>query len=168
MGDMKLDSGFSLVELLIVVAIILIIAAIAIPNLLRARISANESSAAASMRSISTAELTYRLANPTIGYADLPTLGGPVNCVSSPVTACMIDSVLSTGSKSGYTFVATPSSTGGGVMDQYLITSVPQTLNVTGTKGYCVIEDHVIMYITPSGGPATRAVCDGGTYKPVE
>jgi len=162
--------GFSLIELLIVVAIILIIAAIAIPNLLRARIAANEASAGASMRTIATAELTYMSAYPQIGYSDLPSLGGSTNCVASSATACIVDSLLSAGNKSGYAFAATPtsSSSGGVQMDQYLTTAVPQILNVTGTKGYCEIEDHVIMYITPANGAATRAVCDGGTYSPVQ
>ena len=165
---MRRQQGFSLIELLIVVAVILVIAAIAVPNLLRAKIAANESSAGASMRTLATAELTYRLSYPTIGYTDLPTLGGPAACTPSAATGCIIDGLLSAGNKSGYTFAATPSSSGGGVMDQYLLTAVPQTTNLTGTKGFCEIEDHVIMYITPANGPANRAVCDGGTYSQLQ
>jgi type IV pilus assembly protein PilA len=160
--------GFSLIELLIVVAIILIIAVIAVPNLLRAKISANEASATGSMRSISTSELTYNLAYPTIGYTDVPTLGGAAPCAPSSTTACMIDSVLTTGTKAGYQFVATPStSSGTPPSDQFLITGVPVLLGTTGEKGFCTIEDHVIFYVTPAGPPATRATCLDGTYEPV-
>ena len=73
---MRKQQGFSLIELLIVVAIILIIAAIAIPNLLRAKMAANESSAVGSIRAINTAEITYASAYPTVGFApDLASLG---------------------------------------------------------------------------------------------
>ncbi len=96
------NKGFSLIELLIVVGIILIIAAIAIPNLLRAKISANEASAVQSIRTIQQAELSYTTSYPNQGYAaQLSNLGGAAPCAPSPASACLIDQSLSAGTKGG-------------------------------------------------------------------
>jgi type IV pilus assembly protein PilA len=151
-------AGFSLIELLIVVAIILIIAGIAIPNLLRARIAANESAAAESVRQIATAEIAYNAAYPTDGYStNLAALGGPAsNCAPTSTTACFIDSVLSAGSKSGYTFFAAGFSTGSGPNTTFVSSSAPQSFNQTGVRDFCITTDGV-MHINPGAAGTVPA-----------
>jgi type IV pilus assembly protein PilA len=149
---MRENKGFSLIELLIVVAIILIIAAIAIPNLMRARMAANDSSAAAGERTIITGEVGYFAAYPTIGFTKLVSLGSALNtvCVPSITTACLIDANLANNGtpansgKSGYSFAANPATgAGASVPNEFLTTSTPLGAT-TGTKAYCAVDDGVI------------------------
>jgi type IV pilus assembly protein PilA len=161
---MRLSKGFSLIELLIVVAIILIIAAIAIPNLLQARLAANESSAAGSLHTLTSGEITYFNTYPTVGYSTAITqLGGATPCTPSSTTACLIDNFLATSApggtgKSGYYFLATGIVTGGTTyFDAYVLGGAPIVVHSTGNRDFCSTNDGVLRSQMGSPGdlPAT-------------
>ena len=161
----RASSGFSLIELLIVVAIILIIAAIAIPNLLRARISANESAAVQATRTLTTAQIQYQAAYPTIGYgSSLLALGGAQPCAPSSATACIIDDHLTTGSKEGYVFTVTAA--GVGQLSTYAAGGKPGTSS-TGNRSFCSIEDAVVRVSATDFASAVDGSACASIYVPL-
>jgi prepilin-type N-terminal cleavage/methylation domain-containing protein len=152
----KCSRGFSLIELLIVVAIILVIAAIAIPNLLRSRIAANQASAVGSLRTINTAEVTYATTYNTGFSATLGDLGPPA-AGSTPVAtaAGIIDEILSgtaggvgaaatKSAKSGYQFTYSAGTPSAGWINVYSIVATPVSLGTTGTNFYYTDQSGVI------------------------
>jgi type IV pilus assembly protein PilA len=141
------QAGFSVIELLIVVAIILIIAAIALPNLLMARMSANEASAVQSIRTIQSSETAYAITYPSVGFSvTLAELSGASNsaCAASSAQACLIDSVLASGSKNGYIFTWT----GDGLTPSvaYSINADPSVRGSSGRRSFFSSYPGVIRY----------------------
>jgi prepilin-type N-terminal cleavage/methylation domain-containing protein len=153
---MRRQRGFSLIELLIVVAIILALAAMAIPNLLRSKMSANEASAVSSLRAIATAQTTYQITYPNSGFADeltklaYPPPGQPIDSNHAGI----IDWVLGCSSqpcpKAGYQFsIGNPTGT---PISGFTAVATPLLLGQTGRRGFCLDQ---IARITqdPAGGP---------------
>jgi len=152
---MRNQKGFSLIELLLVVAVILIISAIAVPNFLRSRVRANEASAVASLRVINTAAITYSITYPDLGFpAQLSILGGVNPCSVSSTQSCLIDDVLAQGAKAGYSFAWT----GDGAVPSvsFAVTGIPQTIGASGQNMYCSDQTGVIHY-DPSGSGCSNA-----------
>jgi prepilin-type N-terminal cleavage/methylation domain-containing protein len=145
-GDaMRRARGFSLIELLIVVAMILIIAAIAVPSFLRSRIAAYESSAVAAVRTLNTAQISYNSAYPTVGYAaTLPALGGTSCTPPNSTSACLIDTALAGGQRGGYNF--TLSHVTGTPNSSYNFIATPILWNYSGIRYFCSYEDAVVRY----------------------
>ena len=163
--------GFSLIELLIVIGIILVIAALAVPRLLQSKINANEASAVASLRTILTANTTYLTAYNNGFSPDLPTLSGnpPPDCHN----ANLIDSALASGKKSGYSFtyvlanpvaVPVPGCAPGG--NSFTIQATPIAVGSSGQRSFCTDETAVVRF-NPAGA-LIAAPCTASGMSPLE
>jgi len=158
---MKHQNGFTVLELMIVVALIVIIAAISIPGMTDAKIHTNEAAAVAAIRAISIAEVAYQ--STYGGYAEsLANLGGAEPCTRSRETACLLDQSVAGGSKSGYRYVALGGNPSGGMNTSYVVGAAPEVYDRTGRRLFCSTDKNVIRVDLNSGGstnPPDAAQC---------
>jgi len=169
--------GFSLIELLIVVAIIVIIVTMAIPGFTNFIKNGNETSAANSLVRIREAEAQYQTMFPAKGFADtLAALGtgglaNGTSCVAAPEHACILDSTLSSGTKQGYKFVAQGGSPVSGVNQTYAAGAAPLSYNHSGARLFCITsEDSQIRADANLGGsttPPSGTICLSGQFSPM-
>jgi type IV pilus assembly protein PilA len=161
---MTRQNGFTLLELMIVVALIVIIAAITIPSVTEAKIHTTEASALASVRAISVAEVSYE--STYGGYApSLANLGGAEPCTRSAETACLIDQSLAEGTKSGYHFTAIGGNPSGGSNTSYVVGAAPDVFGRTGRRLFCTTDRNVIRAdINAAGSTVPPDASQCGTF----
>jgi type IV pilus assembly protein PilA len=156
MRRQKGRKGFTLIELVIVLGIILIIVSLAIPAVTGAKMNANETSAIASIRAIQTAQASYQTTYGKQGYAgSLATLGGSESCTPSPETACLLDDGLTSGTKAGYIFSVVGGHPVNGANTTYVAGAAPTAYNHSGVRRFCSTEKNTIRWDANTEGSTT-------------
>ena len=161
----KRSAGLTLAELLVTVAVVVLLAAIVLPNVMRSEISANEASAVGSIASINRAEVSYQTANPATGFAStLETLGpdGPGDSCQAPTAshACLIEGALARSdsperARNGYWFRVSPAGRDAhGAVSAYVAGAAAAVYNKTGLHDFCSQEDGVVRYRVPGRNSA--------------